>query len=249
MYSVSKVFNYAKRKLWFLNPIGVVSRIYIQHINKKEFHSPPFPEFNERPIEYRFVFETISKYYPKKILDIGTGITALPHLMANCGAKVTAIDNIKDYWDYGVFNRHYYVLNDSIIEPKLKDTFDLVTCVSTLEHIERFDEAVESMLSFLNPGGYLTLSFPYNEKSFADNAYALPGSHVKKLPPFKAHVFSREVITRWIKDKAEVVDQEYWQVFTGDYWTVGERLAIPKKVSKDEKHQISCILIKKNSSV
>ena len=42
-----------------------------------------------------------------------------------------------------------------------------------------------------------------------------------------------------------MVKQEYWQFFTGDFWTVGDRLPIPKSVGKNDKHQISCILMQK----
>lgn len=245
MKNIKKISAFIKKKFWFLNPMGVIARFYIRSLNKEEFINPPFNIFNERPIEYKFVFEQISKQYPKKILDVGTGLTSLPHLMANCGCNVTAIDNIKDYWDYGLFNRHYHVINDNIVETKLKDKFDLITCISTLEHIEDYNKAVESMFSLLNPGGYLVLTFPYNEKHFVDNVYALPESNVKGLPSYKTRAYSRIEIEKWSKNKAKVINQEYWQFFTGEYWTVGERLAIPKMVGKDEKHQISCVLFQK----
>jgi 2-polyprenyl-3-methyl-5-hydroxy-6-metoxy-1,4-benzoquinol methylase len=244
--NIRKIITFVNKKFWFLNPIGVISRLYINSINKKEYKNPPFAIFNERPIEYGFVFEQISKQYPKKILDIGTGLTSLPHLMANCGCAVTAIDNIKDYWSYDLFNRHYYVINDSIVEPKINEKFDLITCISTLEHIENYNKAVESIFSLLNPGGYLILTFPYNEKKYTDNVYAVEGSNAKILPTYKTHAFSRKEIDNWCKDKAKIINQEYWQFFDGEYWTVGKKLDIPKKVNAEEKHQISCVLFQKN---
>jgi len=245
MNKIKKIPGYIKRKFGFLNPIGMIARFHIGRLNKEEFKNPPFNVFNERPVEYKFVFEQISKQYPKKILDVGTGLTSLPHLMANCGCNVTSIDNIKDYWEYGLFNRHYYVINDSIVEIKLKDHFDLITCISTLEHIENYDKAVESMFSLLNPGGYLILTFPYNEKKYVDNVYTLSGTNVQSLPSYKTHSFSRKEIEDWCKNTATVVNQEYWQFFTGEHWTVGEKKAIPKMVNKEDKHQISCVLFKK----
>ncbi len=232
--------------LEFANVPKKIARWSVGLITKKEFEHPPFAVFNERPVEYRFVFEAISNFYPKTLLDIGTGVTALPHLVANCGVRVTAIDNIKDYWPAGMFNRHFYVINDDITKPRLKEKFDMVTCISTLEHIEAYDDAVRSMFSLLNPGGHLVLTFPYTEKKFIDNVYALEGTNAGARP-FKTHSYARETIERWMHDNgAAIIAQEYWQFFTGECWTLGERLALPKQATKDELHQISCVLLKKN---
>ena len=187
---LSKARRLVLEALDYLNLYKIIAKSYINRINKQEFLHPPFNAFNERPVEYRFVFEQISEFYPKKILDIGTGVTALPHLMANCGCIVSAIDNIKDYWSHGLFNRHYYIINDDIVNPKLKDNFDLITCISTLEHIENFDQAVKSMFGLLKKGGYLVLTFPYTENKFVDNVYVLPGSSARQTC-FKTHSYSR----------------------------------------------------------
>ncbi|OHA94164.1 MAG: hypothetical protein A3E02_00770 [Candidatus Zambryskibacteria bacterium RIFCSPHIGHO2_12_FULL_38_34] len=219
---------------------------FINRLNYKEYKKPLFGEPNERPLEYRFIFEQISTYYPKHILDVGTGITALPHLMANCGCKVTAIDNIKDYWTDGMFNRHYHIINDDITNSKLKDTFDMITCVSTLEHIEKCDQAVKSMFSLLKNGGILVLTFPYNEKRGVSNVYSLPDSTAKNLPKYKTRAYCREDLDRWQKqNNAYLIKQEYWQFFTGDYWTEGKIILPPQKVEREDKHQISCILFQK----
>lgn len=246
-YTVKKALNHLALKFDAYNPLSMFVRFYVNQINKKEYFNPPFNLFNERPVEYRFVFTQLANYYPKKVLDVGTGLTALPHLMANCGMAVTAIDNIKDYWPMGMFNRHYYVINQSITNPQLNEKFDLVTCISTLEHIDDFNQAVKSMFALLNPGGHLVLTFPYNEEKFVDNVYALPNSNVKQLPYHKAHAYSRDQLNNWCaENKATLVEQEYWHFFTGDYWTVGDKLTIPKKVNKEEKHQISCVVFEKN---
>lgn len=242
---MKKILGFAKRKFELLNPLAIIAKFYITQKNKREHKNPPFNIFNERPVEYRFVFEQISMLYPKKILDVGTGLTSLPHLMANCGCQVTAIDNIKDYWPYGMFNRHYYVINDNIVKTKLKDSFDLITCISTLEHIKDYDVAVQKMLSLLKPGGHLILTFPYNEKNYIENVYTLKGTDAKTLPSYQTHSFSRTEINNWIKNQAEIIKQEYWQFFTGEFWTVGEWLRTPKQVRSDTQHQISCLLIQK----
>mgnify|MGYP003681945001 CR=1 FL=1 len=63
-----------------------------QLICRYEFNNQSFIGFNERPVEYSFKFRSHKSLYPKKVLDVGTGKTALPHLMSTCGCLVTAID-------------------------------------------------------------------------------------------------------------------------------------------------------------
>jgi 2-polyprenyl-3-methyl-5-hydroxy-6-metoxy-1,4-benzoquinol methylase len=233
-----------------INPLHWLTTGYINKINYKEYKKPVFAEFNERPVEYRFVFEQIAEFYPKNVLDVGTGLTALPSVMANCGCSVTAIDNVKDYWLNGMFNRHYHVINDDIVNTKIEKTFDMITCISTLEHIEKYDQAVKSMFSLLKNGGYLVLTFPYNEKIGVENVYSLPDSIVKNLPKYKTRVYCRDDLDRWQKqNNAIILKQEYWKFFQGDYWATGEILLPPEKVDVKDKHQISCLVFQKKLSV
>ena len=52
----------------------------------------------------------------------------------------------------------------------------MITCISVIEHIHNFDDAIRNMFSLLKPKGYLLLTFPYNEESYVKNVYELPGS-------------------------------------------------------------------------
>ncbi|NLA49806.1 MAG: hypothetical protein GX876_10140 [Bacteroidales bacterium] len=90
-------------------------------ICKFEFKRQTFILFNERPLEYAFVFKCIGLLYPKNVLDVGTGTSALPNLIRSCGPLVTAIDNIRDYWRIG----------DQIIPPVKVDSKDKhqLTCL------------------------------------------------------------------------------------------------------------------------
>jgi SAM-dependent methyltransferase len=214
---------------------------------KKEYESQQFVGTNERPIEYGFIFRHLAQLSPRTVLDVGTGTSALPHLMRTCGFLVTSTDNIRDYWPAGMVNRHFYVLNDDITKTKMKQRFDVITCVSVLEHIKDHRAAVKSMFSLLNPGGHLLLTFPYNEGQYAENVYTLPDSEVKVLPPFATQAYSRDTLDTWLGEKnARIVEQEYWRMCTGKFWTCGERIRPPVKVGRDELHQISCLLLQRN---
>lgn len=216
----------------------------IQWICRWEYQHQRFTRFNERPIEYSFVFRNLTKIYPLKILDVGTGTTALPHLMRNCGCLVTAVDNFIDYWASGTSNRHYHVINDDITNTNLDDKFNFITCISTLEHIENFDAAMRNMFSLLMENGYLLISFPYNENQYCKNVYELPGSSYGQDATYITQAFSREDINRWLNESGgKIIEQEWWCFWTGDYWTVGEQIIPPVKVGPHDKHQLTCLLI------
>lgn len=221
---------------------------YIQKICIDEFSNQKFTKFNERPAEFEFVFKQLTILYPKTILDVGTGTTALPHLMRNCGFLVSAIDNVRDYWRDGMLNRHYHIIDDDITNTRLQGRFDLITCISVLEHIENFNVAVKNMFSLLNPNGYLILTFPYNENSFTKNVYELDGSRYGQEASYIAQAFSRTEVDQWARENSGCIKaQEYWQFWSGDNWTVGDQVIPPKKVSCEEKHQLSCLLLQRNN--
>jgi SAM-dependent methyltransferase len=235
-----KVFGPLKS---LLNRLGL---LYVRSLCAREYKKQKYLGINERPIEFAFVFRQLAECWPKTILDVGTGITALPHLMRTCGFLVTATDNIKDYWPGGMINRHYHVVNDDIARTALTGTFDVITCISVLEHIHEHRAAMKSMYKLLNPGGRLILTCPYNEKTYAPNVYKLPDSSVRDDFPFVTQAFSRKELDSWLSDSAfELLEQEYWQFFAGEFWTCGEKLARPARASRESRHQLCCLSFEK----
>lgn len=219
---------------------------YCQTISRKEYESQSFRKINERPIEYRFVFQSLLRTCPTTLLDVGTGTTALPNVIKTCGFVVTSIDNIYDYWPKGMFNRHFHVIHDDITKTKITKKVDFITCVSVLEHIHNFHAAVNSMFSLLNIGGFLVLTFPYNEKKYIRNVYKLPEAGYGQDAPYACQVFSRKEINKWLKlNNGIILEQEYWEVFAGDFWTFGQHLYPPRQVEKHHKHHLTCLLIQK----
>lgn len=213
---------------------------------RREYASQRFAGINERPIEYAFVFSQLTRLWPKAVLDVGTGTTALPHLMRNCGFLVTAVDNIRDYWPNGMVNRHYHVINDDITNTGLHQTFDVITCVSVLEHIKEHRAAVKSMCTLLNTGGHLLLTFPYHERQYVANVYELPDSSTDTEMPFVTQAFSRNEIDTWLADTGmRIKQEEYWQFFSGQFWTCGARVCPPVRTSRDREHQLCCLSLVK----
>lgn len=224
--------------------VRAVGDAYVRARRRKEYESQQFLGVNERPVELRFIFHHLARCCPRTVLDVGTGMTALPSLMRTCGLVVTAIDNVTDYWSSGMTNPHFHVIDDDITRTRLDREFDFITCVSTLEHIRDHDQAVSSMFKLLAPGGCIAITCPYNERAYVENVYALPGSSVKVAYPFVTQAYSRREVEAWLAAcGGRVADQEYWQFYTGEYWTEGELICPPRQVGAGDLHQISCILL------
>lgn len=233
-----------------LSPVKTgVSRLlnrYVARHCRHEFEEQEFLRFTERAVEFAFVFSKLAELYPRSVLDVGTGTTALPHLLRHCGCLVTATDNMRDYWPSGTVNRHWHVIDDDINSTRLSPGFDLITCVSVLEHIQTPDSAVHSMFSLLAPGGHLLMTFPYTEGSYVPNVYELPGSSYGKDAAYVTQSYSRTELNRWLAaDNGTIVEQEYWRFWDGDHWTVGGQVIPPRRVPVGDKHQLTCVLIRK----
>jgi SAM-dependent methyltransferase len=217
--------------------------LYLTPLLRSEWQKTP-EYINERPVEYSFALESLSEICPAEVLDVGPGATAWPHIMATCGWRVTAIDEELNYWKGDYFNRHFYVLRDDVTKPKIKQRFDFITCISVLEHIPDHQSAMKGIFRLLKPGGHVVVTFPYNEERYVENVYALPGAGYGKDAPYKCQVFSRKEIDTWLQENgARILRQEYYQIFDGELWTFGRRIYPPRKVDKDQKHHLTCILM------
>lgn len=236
------MFTFAKR-----TARRVLENFFPRWLNRLEYDRQSFLRFNEKYVEYRFVYDKLAALYPREVLDVGTGLTALPHSMRNAGSLVTATDNVRDYWPAGMVNRHYHVLNDDIRKTRLTGSYDLITCITVLHHIPEADDAVRNLFSLLKPGGHLILTFPYTERSYVPNVYELPGSSYGQNEPYITQSFSRKELDRWTQDHgATILDQEYWQFWEGEHWTVGAQMIPPQQRSAEDRHQFTCLLLRKD---
>lgn len=197
---------------------------------------------NERAIEIAYVFKNLTKYYPSTVLDVGTGQSSLPHLMSSVRFEVDAIDSQGNFWANGMFNRHFKVDKQDIVNHTIKRHYDFITCVSTLEHVFHHQIAVKNMLDLLNPEGILLITVPYNENEYVDNVYRRPEAGYGHNFNYICQVFSRKEVESW---GGTVLDQEYWKVFHGKFWTFGRQHYPPIKTSKEDPHHLTCLLLGK----
>lgn len=225
-----------------------LGRTYVRKLTREDYEHQNVPCRNERAVEYRFVFDCLIRTGAKTVLDIGTGNTALPHVLRTCGCHVTAIDNFADFWPRDIVNRHWYVIDDDIRKPKVTGSFDLVTCISVIEHIEDHVSAIKGMVRLLGPHGHLVLTTPYTEQCTVPNVYAEPGAAYGQDAPYICRSSSRQELTRWLGTTgAEILVQEYWRFWTGPFWTQGERYLVPEQVTAEEPHQLACLLLRRAS--
>jgi 2-polyprenyl-3-methyl-5-hydroxy-6-metoxy-1,4-benzoquinol methylase len=197
---------------------------------------------NERPIEYGFALKHLSESDALEVLDVGTGTNSFSSTLKHCGFNVTSSDLMGGYWRT-YQNRHTYVVQDDITNTKLRPkSFDAVMCLSVLEHIPNFQEAVRGISKLVKPGGFIILTFPYTHDKFCENVYALEESDpLSKTFRYICHSFSENEIAQWCADHdLEVVDRKYIQGWTGKFWRTGERIAFPKVINTKEEANCAC---------
>jgi 2-polyprenyl-3-methyl-5-hydroxy-6-metoxy-1,4-benzoquinol methylase len=236
-----------KVKKTILSVYQFFCKIVLSPVLLLEQKYPRFPNVNERTVEYAYAFKQLQKIYPINILDVGTGISSWPHILSNCGYRVTAIDLIDGYWSGTFFNRHFKVINDNVITPKkIKEKFELITCISVLEHIPDHEGAMKSMMNMLKEGGHLLVTCPYNENIYHENIYKHPDFRSDVKSTFITQIYSRKQIEQWLAGtNCELIDQEYYQIFEGPLWSFGKLIKPSKKVEKTDLHHLTCLLIKK----
>jgi 2-polyprenyl-3-methyl-5-hydroxy-6-metoxy-1,4-benzoquinol methylase len=224
-------------------------KAYVHKLTRDEYQHQKAAHRNERAIEYRFLFDCLVRTGARTVLDVGTGQTALPHLLRTSGCHVTAIDNVDDYWPTAIINRHWHVLKDDIRSPVVKGPFDFVVCVSVIEHMRDHHAALSAMAKLVDSDGHFVLTTPYSEHRSVPNVYAEPGAAYGQDLPYICRSSSRKELGEWLEiTNTEIVLQEYWRCWTGLFWAQGERYLVPEQVTADESHQLTCLLLRHKRS-
>lgn len=224
-----------------------VANLLLKPVLYRDFIRPTFVGMSERPVEYAFAMSALSEAAPHSVLDVGPGKSSWPHLLSNCGFKTTAIDKVDDYWTGSFANRHFRVVRDDVTKPTISGPFDAITCLSVLEHIPDHTAAIRGMFSLLRPGGTLIMTFPYSEQQYCADVYRVPGAAYGTDFPFICQMYSRANVDSWIAESnATIVNQRYWEAFTGDLWAHGERLRPLREVDCASRHHLTGIVLRKS---
>ena len=212
------------------------------------------PSFNERSVEYAFTFGQMATRAPGKLLDVGSGKSAFPALARMAGWQTEAVDNVRDFWPpgplglrWGLFNEHFFVQNIDLATESKASCFEIVTCLSTFEHVHQREALFAGMCRALQPGGLLILTTPYRHKGGTPNAYDLPGSDAyKSSVPYKCQVMDGQELSVLLHTNGlELAMAEYWRFYDSEFWSVGNQVSPPDKVRLEDSHQLACFALHK----
>lgn len=128
------------------------------------------------------VRHTLKLIEGKNVLDVGCAAGGLSRAIAEMGFNVHAIDvleeSIKIAKEFNsIEGKTHYEVRDLLKNPFPENSFDCVTFLETIEHVENPATYIKEFYRILKPGGFLILSTP-NATSLKNIIYAL--SHRRK---------------------------------------------------------------------
>ncbi len=188
--------------------IKVLTKIFPEY-----FASEPLRP-TDRYLEYPFVFKNLPKL-PAKILDVGSAGSFFPLIVSSLGYDVTGCD----IRPYKILNKvkfnNFTFLQKNICEHSLQEEgFDVVTCISVLEHIglkgrygsgddsEGDIKMVEEIKRVLKPGGRAIITVPFGKAEvFA------PYQRIYNLAGIKI-----------ISSGFEIIEQKFYCLNKNDDW-------------------------------
>lgn len=178
----------------------------------------------ERCIEIPKYFETLKEFDPKTVLDVGFAGGWYHKDVVEMGIKYTGLDAVKSRADGQTMLvssekkaewkdslRDIEVIPLNIVDWDSPRKFDMVSCISTIEHIlagsyKMMDrgpdadiEAVDKMKTHVKPNGTLFLTFPVGV-----NCKIGPPNPKKDFAPYTAERIQR-VIGNW-----NIISENYW---------------------------------------
>jgi SAM-dependent methyltransferase len=216
--------------------------LYVRDRLRRQFKRQAGPRVNENAPMYHFTLGELLEARAQRVLDVGSGTTAWPALLSNCGYHVTATDEMGVYWGNRYFNQHYHIIQDDITRTGMAGGFDGVMFLSALQHVADHEAAVAGLAKLVAPGGLLVLAVPYNETRYVEDVYRLPGAGYGQNQPYGCHIFSRAEVDGWCqRHDLTLKAQEYYQVFDGELWTFGQRITPPRIVGPGELFQFSAM--------
>jgi SAM-dependent methyltransferase len=241
--------SYVLRKTYTKALCAGTGAIY-RHILRMECKNQnPGPNPDSKPLQYAFALTALSYSQSQDVLDVGAGLSAWPALLGPCGYHVTAVDELTAYYGHKVWNRHFHVQRDDITDSKLTEHFGIITCLYTLQHILKHRQALQTMARLLKPSGILVATFPYNENKYVRNAYDLPGSGYGKDRPYICQIYNRATINDWMLDTGlKLIDQRYYRLFSGEFWSTGVHLRPPQEVTVEQHHHMSGIVLQSTTT-
>jgi 2-polyprenyl-3-methyl-5-hydroxy-6-metoxy-1,4-benzoquinol methylase len=138
--------EYFKHRLWEKTPKAIVDAVVleIEQLAQKELGKP------------------LSKL---SILDVGSGAGEYAIALSKKAKKVVGVEPFVDAYNRSTKNKqiakaNVTFINDAIENVKIKNKFDIVLSLTTIEHMPRALTSYRKIFSLLNKGGILYLTGP-----------------------------------------------------------------------------------------
>lgn len=148
--------------------LGVVSLV-TRRLKRGHYSLMFFPMDSTRYFEFDVSWERLRRLPFTRYLDVSSP-RLLPLMLIRSNRQATAelinpdANDIRDvekfFRAFGIGERCRFSARTVEQAPFEPSSFDLITCISVLEHIPADGEAVERMWSLLMPGGRLSLTLP-----------------------------------------------------------------------------------------
>jgi 2-polyprenyl-6-hydroxyphenyl methylase/3-demethylubiquinone-9 3-methyltransferase len=119
------------------------------------------------PVRIKFIKNLVNEYFPTqglqnlKVLDVGCGGGIACEPLARLGANVTGIDASEEAIDVAKDHANAQGLEIDYCCADLKDldqTFDLITCLEVVEHVDDLPVFLSNLAARLSSKGLLVLS-------------------------------------------------------------------------------------------
>jgi 2-polyprenyl-3-methyl-5-hydroxy-6-metoxy-1,4-benzoquinol methylase len=132
-----------------------------------------YMKWGVRKLEYSFVLDNLLPTDGMRILDVGSGVTILPHLLSKMGGCVEALDPALDWMMVTgptgqLYNRFYRTdvayINDPVFSIEGEGLYDSVISVSVLEHLppSEIGRTLDKIFTLLKRGGKLIMTIDYS---------------------------------------------------------------------------------------
>lgn len=145
---------------------------YIIKFNNEHFEKPDPKEYSTIigkgtiiPCQIEAYFLALNKYAKEngKVLDVGFGLGYGLNILAIKSKKVSGVDVDKKVYEYcqeTVTGRNprldYLGIYDGYRLNFKSNTFDIVTCVDVIEHVEDYDKLIKEMLRVSKKGVFIS---------------------------------------------------------------------------------------------
>ncbi len=160
-----------------------------------------------RRLEYSYVLDRLERLPDAhlRVLDVGCGVTPFPNAMARMGSDVTAVDPFREEIEF--MRRHANDTFDTNVRYHCEDgrnlsfpdaTFDIVTCISVLEHMSGSEarECLTELRRVLRPGGVALFTTDFIPQDSTHPIHGTDGGvRSKRETPYQLHTLRNELMT------------------------------------------------------